>query len=55
LRKQLWVPLGERGLMFKARDSWPRTAAVYCHPIPDWPDDAEVVERLPVARELFSP
>lgn len=39
---------GERGLVFKARDTWPRTAAVYCHPIHDWPDDAEVVERLPV-------
>ncbi len=44
----LWVPLGERGLIFKAGDTWPRTAAVYCHPIHDWPVDAEVLERLPV-------
>jgi len=44
----LWVPLGERGLVFKARDTWPRTAATYCHPVDDWPADAEVVERLPV-------
>ena len=44
----LWVPLGERGLVFNARDTWPRTAAIYCHPVDDWPADAEVVERLPV-------
>jgi hypothetical protein len=27
---------------------WPRTAAVYCHPVDTWPDGAEVVERIPV-------
>jgi len=27
-----YVPLGERGLAFKARDTWPRTAAVYLPP-----------------------
>ncbi|MFC0532496.1 ERCC4 domain-containing protein [Phytohabitans kaempferiae] len=44
----LWVPLGQRGVLFKAGGTWPRTSAVYCHPIDGWPDDAEVLERLPV-------
>ena len=44
----LWVPLGARGLVFKAKDTWPRTAAIYCHPVDGWPDDAETVERVPV-------
>jgi hypothetical protein len=44
----LWVPLGGRGLVFKARDTWPRTSAVYCHPVDGWPDGVEVVDRIPV-------
>jgi len=44
----LWVPLGTRGLVFKARDTWPRTAAIYCHPVDGWPENADVVERIPV-------
>jgi hypothetical protein len=44
----LWVPVGDRGLAFKAGGTWPRTAAVYCHPVADWPTDAEVIERVPV-------
>lgn len=44
----LWVPLGRRGVLFKAGGTWPRTSAVYCHPIEDWPDQAEVLERVPV-------
>lgn len=45
----LRVPLGE-GLVFRARDTWPRTAAVYLHPVwPDeWPDEPQLVERVPV-------
>lgn len=45
----LRVPLGA-GLVFRARDTWPRTAAVYLHPVwPDeWPEAPEIVERVPV-------
>jgi len=44
----LWIPLGQRGLLFKAGGTWPRTSAVYCHPIEDWPAEVEVLERVPV-------
>ncbi|HWJ66759.1 MAG TPA: ERCC4 domain-containing protein [Nocardioides sp.] len=44
----LRIPLGD-GILLKARETWPRTAKVYCHRFFDgWPDDAEVVERVPV-------
>lgn len=43
----LRVPLGEQGVVLKAREMWPRTAKVYCHRA-EWPDDAEVIERTPV-------
>lgn len=42
------VPFGPRGLVLKARDSWPRTAKVYCHRATEWPADPEVLERVPV-------
>ena len=41
------VPYGG-GLVFRAGDTWPRTKAVYCYPIEEWPADAEVVERVRV-------
>jgi hypothetical protein len=43
------VPLGE-GLVYRARDRWPRTAAVYCHPVPldDWPDSPDLVDVVPL-------
>ena len=41
------VPYGG-GLVFRAGDTWPRTKAVYCYPIDEWPDEAEVVERVQV-------
>lgn len=44
----LWVPLGQRGLVFKAGGTWPRTNAVYCHPVEDFPADVEVLERVSV-------
>jgi hypothetical protein len=30
--------------------TWPRTTALYCHPLPaaDWPEQPEIVERVPV-------
>jgi hypothetical protein len=42
------LPLGPDGLVLKARDSWPRTAKVYCHRAEHWPVDAEVLEEVPV-------
>jgi hypothetical protein len=43
----LWVPLGSAPLVLKAKDTWPRTAKVYCHR-GEWPEDAEIVEETPV-------
>ena len=42
------VPLGEAGVVLKARETWPRTAKVYCHRAEGWPADPEIVERVPV-------
>lgn len=41
------IPLGD-GIVLKTRDTWPRTAKVYCHRVEEWPADAEVVERVAV-------
>lgn len=45
----LRLPLGA-GLVFRVRDTWPRTTAVYCHPVPaaEWPAHPEIVERAPL-------
>ncbi len=43
----LWVPLGSNPLVLKAKDTWPRTAKIYCHR-DEWPDDAEIVEEVPI-------
>jgi ERCC4 domain-containing protein len=45
----LRVPLGA-GLTFRTAGTWPRTSALYCHPVDDseWPADPELVERVPV-------
>jgi hypothetical protein len=40
------LPIGN-GLSLLVRETWPRTAAVYCHPT-DWPAEAEIVEEIPV-------
>lgn len=42
------VPLPSGDLVLKTRDSWPRTARVYCHRADAWPHEAEVVEEVPV-------
>ena len=34
--------------MLKTRETWPRTAKVYCHRAEEWPADAEIVKRQPV-------
>jgi len=44
----LRLPLTEAGIVLKVRETWPRTAKVYCHPSNDWPDQPEIVERVPV-------
>jgi len=43
----LRLPIGE-GLVFRTKGTWPRTSALYCHPVPgtEWPVDAELVERV---------
>ena len=45
----LLVPLGD-GLVFGTSGTWPRTSALYCHPVDrsEWPDVPEVVERAVV-------
>lgn len=46
----LRVPQASGDLLFRTSDTWPRLKALYCHPVAldEWPDDAEVVERLPL-------
>lgn len=34
--------------ILKARDTWPRTARVFCHRTDTWPPDVEIVEKVPV-------
>lgn len=45
----LLVPVGG-GLVFRTKDTWPRTAALYCHPMPvdEWPDEPEDLQRIPL-------
>jgi hypothetical protein len=42
------LPLPGGELVLKARDSWPRTAKVYCHRAECWPDDPQIIERIPI-------
>jgi hypothetical protein len=45
----LRLPLGARGVVLKARETWPRTSKVYCHEAIEWPDSGlEIVERVAV-------
>jgi ERCC4 domain len=45
----LRLPLGS-GLVFRARDTWPRTSAVYLHPVElsEWPETPDVVEQVTI-------
>jgi ERCC4-type nuclease len=45
----LHIPLGT-GLVFRTSDVWPRTKALYCHPVPldEWPESPEIVEEVPL-------
>lgn len=44
----LRIPYGDRGVLLKARETWPRTSKVYCHRFEEWPENAEIIERVPV-------
>jgi hypothetical protein len=44
----LRIPLPGNPVVLKARETWPRTAKVYCHRAEEWPEEPEVVERVPV-------
>jgi hypothetical protein len=43
----LRLPL-DGGLVFRTKGTWPRTNALYCHPVAltEWPDAPEIVERV---------
>jgi len=45
----LRLPLGG-GMVFRTSGTWPRTTALYCHPVDpaEWPDDPEIVEQAPI-------
>jgi len=47
LRYLVRLPL-EGGIALKAREPWPVTARVYCHPLDAWPSAPEVVEEVAV-------
>ncbi|HEV2250631.1 MAG TPA: ERCC4 domain-containing protein [Candidatus Limnocylindria bacterium] len=45
----LRLPVSGEGRIFLAtRESWPRGTDLFCHQIPSWPDEAEVVEEVPI-------
>lgn len=44
----LRIPLVPQAVVLKSRESWPRTAKVYCHRVDAWPEDPDIVERVPV-------
>jgi len=43
------VPVGD-GLVFRTKGTWPRTSALYCHPVPrhEWPAEPDLVEEIPL-------
>lgn len=45
----LHIPLAG-GLVFRTAGTWPRTNALYCHPVPadQWPAQPEIVEQVPL-------
>ena len=44
----LRLPLATGPVVLKARETWPRTAKVYCHRATEWPELPEIVERVPI-------
>jgi hypothetical protein len=47
LRYLLHLPLNG-GMLFRTSGLWPRTSALYCHPVPieEWPVEPEIIERV---------
>jgi hypothetical protein len=43
----LRVPVDGGPVLLKAKDSWPRTAKVYCHEFDEWPPEAEILDEVP--------
>ncbi|WP_327359729.1 ERCC4 domain-containing protein [Streptomyces sp. NBC_01304] len=43
----LRLPVGGQVLLFKVRETWPRTAPVYCHRVSldEWPEEPDIVEQ----------
>jgi hypothetical protein len=43
----LRLPL-DGGMLFRTSGTWPRTTALYCHPVAaeEWPAEPEIVERV---------
>ena len=44
----LRIPLPGNPVVLKAKDTWPRTSKIYCHRAEFWPEDPDIVERVPV-------
>jgi hypothetical protein len=42
------IPLAGGPLVLKVKDTWPRTAKIYCHEVPAWPRDVELLEEVAV-------
>jgi ERCC4 domain len=42
------LPLPAGSIYLKVKDTWPRTAKVYCHEVDGWPSGAEIVEEVAV-------
>jgi hypothetical protein len=45
----LRIPLGD-GIVLRTQGTWPRTKALYCHPVAthEWPDEPDIVEAVPL-------
>lgn len=39
---------GEGRIFLAVRETWPRGTDVFCHQLPAWPDDAEIIEEVPI-------
>lgn len=42
------LPIDGRPVIFKTRDRWPTTGTLYCHVLPEWPEDSERLEIVPI-------
>lgn len=38
----------EGGIILKTREAWPRANRAYCHPVEEWPKDAEILEQVDI-------